>query len=128
MKYLGIDYGLRKVGLALGDDETRLAVPLEVIESDRIVEMIKKAVADKEIDAVVIGLPNVDGGSAQLEKTKEFAEFLKTELKIPVHTIDESFTSVESQRIQSEQGSNVPEDALAAMLILQSYFDQPRMA
>lgn len=124
MKFLGIDYGLRKVGLALGDSEARLAVPLEVIESDRIVEMIQKTIAEEGIESVVVGLPTIDGGSVQLDKTKEFAEFLKTELKIPVYTIDESFTSVESQRIRSEQGSNVPEDALAAMLILQSYFDQ----
>lgn len=123
MKYLGVDYGLRKIGLALGDSDVRVAVPLEVIETDRVVDEIKRHIQEEGVDAVVLGLPAHDERSEQLQRTKEFADFLTSELSVPVHTIDESYTSVESQRIQSEFGSKVPEDALAAMLILQSYFD-----
>jgi putative holliday junction resolvase len=130
MKYLGIDYGLKKIGIAIGDDTSGMAMPLEVlrvIEGVDVIEMIKNLVASEAIDAVVIGVPKSAGNfhnSKQLELTKKFIEELEVIAEIPVHSIDESYTSVESQRIQDEHGSDVSEDALAAMLILQAYFDQ----
>lgn len=126
MKYLGIDYGLRKMGLAIGDDETRVAAPLEVIESDNPVESISRIISEEGIEAVVLGLPKTDAGYSkeQLGKTQKFADELRSSTSIPIYTADESFSSVESQRIQQESGSKVPEDALAAMLILQGYFNE----
>lgn len=121
MKYLGIDYGLRKVGLALGDDETNIAAPLEVIEnSDDLLVRLATMIEQENIDSVIVGLPPQRQG----EVTKEFVQELKKVVKVPVHLEDESYSSAESRRIQQEHGSDVEEDALAAMLILQGYLDR----
>jgi putative Holliday junction resolvase len=128
MRYLGIDFGLRKLGLALGDDETRLATPAEVIQNDdRLLVRLAELVRDEGIESVVVGVPLPTGdhhSGEQLQKTRAFIEDLKRVVNVPVHEVDEKYTSSESRRMQKEMGSGVPEDALAAMLILQSYLDE----
>ena len=120
MKYLGVDYGLKKIGLAIGDDETKFAAPLEVLENKEDADLtIQRMVSSERIDAIVIGMPQQEQG----EITRIFIAKLKSLLKVPIHQVDEAFTSVESKRLQDETGSKVAEDALAAMLILQSYLD-----
>lgn len=124
MRYLGVDFGLSKTGLAIGDDETRIASPLEVIPGgDDSYAFIKRIVLEEDIEAIVVGMPGVEG-SEQFNKTTLFVERLEERLDQKVHTIDENFTSVESRRLQEESGSTVPEDALAAMLILQAFLDE----
>lgn len=128
MRYLGIDFGLRKIGLALGDDESHLATPAEVITNDdRLLVRLAELVRDEGIEAIVIGVPLPTGehhSGEQLKKTRAFADELRRVVSVPVHEVDEKYTSSESRRIQKEMGSHVPEDALAAMLILQAYLDE----
>ncbi len=128
MRYLGLDYGLRKIGLALGDDESRVAAPAEVIENDeRLLVRLAELVRDEGIEAIVVGVPLPTGdhhSGEQLKKTRQFIEDLRRVVNVPVHEVDEKYTSSESRRIQKEMGSGVKEDALAAMLILQSYLDE----
>ncbi|MCH8049113.1 Holliday junction resolvase RuvX [Patescibacteria group bacterium] len=128
MRYLGIDYGDKKTGLAIGDDETGIASPLEVIPGgDKAFPIIKRLVGEEGIDAIVVGLPfpiSDHHAEGQLEKTKRFVKKLEEGLDVPVHGVDERFTSTESQRLQQEYGTDVPEDALAAMLILREYLDE----
>lgn len=121
MKYLGIDFGLRKIGIALGDDVTNIAAPLEVVENNEdLLVYLATMVEQEDIDSVIVGLPSREQG----EVTKEFVQELERIVKVPVYLEDESYSSVESQRLQKEYGSRVEEDALAAMLILQAYLDR----
>ena len=128
MRYLGIDYGLRKIGLAFGDDESKTATPAEVIQNDeRLLKRLVELVRSEGIGAIVAGVPLPTGAhhsDEQLKKTRAFIEALRQATNIPVHEVDEKYTSSESRRIQKEMGSGVSEDALAAMLILQSYLDE----
>ena len=120
MKHLGIDYGLRKIGLALGDSETRVAAPLEVVQNtEDIIDRLKHLIESEDIEVVIVGMPSREQG----EITNTFIQSLKEVVEVPIHTVDESYSSVESQRVQ-EAGSNVPEDALAAMIILEQYFNE----
>ena len=128
MRYLGIDFGLRKIGLAFGDDETNISTPAEVITNDdRLFSRLISLVQSEGIDAIAVGvpLPTGDHHSAdQLNRTRAFIEELRRVVSVPVYEVDEKYTSSESRRIQKEYGSQVPEDSLAAMLILQAYLDE----
>jgi putative holliday junction resolvase len=127
MKMLGIDFGLRKVGLALGDSGSRVSVPLEVIQNDdRLLVRLAELVRDEGIDEIVVGVPLPVGeqtGSKQLDVTRAFIEDVRRVVSVPIHESDERHTSFMSQQLRKEEGSRVQEDALAAMMILQSYLD-----
>ncbi|KKW32090.1 MAG: hypothetical protein UY76_C0042G0002 [Candidatus Uhrbacteria bacterium GW2011_GWA2_52_8d] len=128
MRILGIDYGDKKIGLAFGDSSARVAVPLEVIvnEGDVTKEALVRRVKEEDISLVVVGVPLPQGNhsSVQLEKTRKFIATLAQAAPVSVVEEDESFTSVESVRLQQEFNAQADEDALAAMLIVQSYIDQ----
>lgn len=122
MRILGIDYGMKKTGLAIADSETAIASPISVIVGGMPgLEHLKNVIEEEGIEKLVLGLPTtVDGQpSAHREATLEFMEALQV-FGLPVETVDEQFTSKESQRLRAE-GAEAPEDALAAMLILQDY-------
>lgn len=127
MRYLGIDYGDKKIGLAIGDGETKIASPIDVIENGDHIKFLEELVKAEDIDEVVIGVPNKIGNfhsEDQLKKTHAFIENLKTKIEIPIHEVDESFTSVEAQRLQVEESAGAKEDAISAMLILQDFFER----
>ncbi|MFA6522471.1 MAG: Holliday junction resolvase RuvX [Patescibacteria group bacterium] len=126
MRYLGVDFGLKKIGLSLGDDETKIASPLEVIPREGAEKKIASIVKDDGVDVLVVGLP-LSAGEFHGEKQQKLTEAFIDELKksgYDVRTCDERYTSAESRRLQHEYGADAPEDALAAMLILQSYFSE----
>jgi len=129
MRILGIDYGTKKIGLAFGDSESRVAVPLDVVPNagDRTLSVFAEKAKSEDMDAIVVGVPLSTGGHhgpAQLEKTREFIKKLQQLTSIPIIEEDESYTTAESLRLQREEGSQADEDALAAMLIVQSYMDR----
>ncbi len=129
MRLLGIDYGDKKIGLAFGDSDVKVAVPLDVVPNlgDATVQVFAKRVKSDGVDVIVVGVPLSTGGhhsSVQLEKTRAFIKKLEGVVSIPVVEEDESYTTAESIRLQMEEGSQAEEDALAAMLILQAYMDQ----
>ena len=85
MKYLGLDYGKARVGLALGDDETKVAVSKGVLEGltqNKLVDKIKAIVNLEKIDRVVVGLPlNMKGQDTEMtEEVKLFVEKLRGHL------------------------------------------------
>ncbi|MBU0531462.1 Holliday junction resolvase RuvX [Patescibacteria group bacterium] len=130
MRYLGIDYGDKKIGLAFGDDQVHVAVPLDVIQNmgEETLRDLALKVKAEAIDWIVVGVPlsTVEGpGSEQLEKTRQFIlDLQKVIPTIPVAEEDERYSTAESIRLQREQGATAEEDAIAAMLILQAYLDQ----
>lgn len=129
MRILGIDYGDKKIGLAFGDSDARVAVPLDVVSNagDETIRVFSERVKSENIDVIVVGVPlSVGGhhGPQQLEKTREFIRALKSSVAIPVEEVDESYTTAESIRLQKEEGSKAQEDALAAMLIVREFLEK----
>lgn len=129
MRILGIDFGDKKIGLAFGDSDARVAVPLDVVPNvgAETIRVFATKVNAEDIDVIVVGVPLVTGGNhstAQLEKTRRFISALEGAVSIPVVEVDESYTTAESIRLQREEGSQAQEDALAAMLIVQEYMER----
>ena len=125
MRYFGIDYGLKRIGIAISDDEGRMAFPAGVIPNRggnmarrEIVRRIKK----ENIGSVVVGLPvGLDGKETEQTKTTRlFIVGLKKLIKIPVETENEMLTS----RMATASGMTDHHiDASSAAIILQSYLD-----
>ncbi len=125
-KYLGVDYGARRIGLAIGDSEVKLARPLITIETNeeywtRLSELISK----EEIAELVVGLPRTLNGNetAQTKEARFFAMELAT-FKLPIHLQDEAGTSeLARERIGRKYTDKGQIDAEAASIILQDYLD-----
>jgi len=124
MKYLGIDFGSKRIGLAVSDETGRLAFPHSVIlNSKNILDEVSELIKKEKIDEIVIGESNNFTGEpnkimAEIEKFKnEITE--KTKLK--VYFESEFMTSVQAKQIQ---GENLMHDASAAAIILQSFLDR----
>lgn len=127
MRLLGIDYGHKKVGLAISDETGRFAFPLEVLPSDRfLLEKIKKICKKESVGLVVIGESLDLSGQPNpiMAKIKKFAKDLEQETKLSVEFEREFYTSWEAKRIIDETQSDKMTDARAAALILKSYIDR----
>lgn len=129
MRVLGIDYGTKNVGIAIGDTETRLALPLMVISRSRsLVADIRALMQDERVERVVIGAPKTFAGAEQ-SIAQEVAAFCAAMRKegVDIQTEDERLTTREVERAMAEMGKarrGVDKDAAAAAMILQTYFDR----
>jgi putative Holliday junction resolvase len=129
MRVLGIDYGRKKVGVAIGDTNSKIASPVAVLKNSGQLPLIDKIVAlvnEDGIDLIVVGVPKKNTGelTGQGEVHNRFKLALQAKVGVPVETVDESFTSSESRRLQREYKTDAEEDALSAMLILQEFFER----
>lgn len=125
-RHLGLDYGAQRIGVAISDDEGRLAVPSETINAslqDEAFAAIKKIVDEKAIEKIVVGLPlSLDGRpSAQTQKTQDFICALEEYLHMPVDFEDERLTSIHADAGGHNKATR---DSRAAALFLQSYLDR----
>tara|TARA_B100001029_G_C14921671_1_gene372346 strand:+ start:86 stop:499 length:414 start_codon:yes stop_codon:yes gene_type:complete len=130
---LGIDFGEKRVGLALSDRLYLIASPyktLHYISENDLISEIKKIVVKKEIEIFVIGLPlNMKGeDSAQTKKVRKFKKLLSI-LNLPIIYEDERFSSIIAKNSLVFQnvktGHNKSEiDRTAAAIILQQYLDK----
>jgi len=132
---LGFDFGTRRIGVAVGETETRLAHPLSAIDAEaneRRFALIEKLVADWHPAGFVVGRPrHADGAEHPVAKLAEkFARRLAARFALPVAFVDETLTSAAASEQLREQHTRsrarCDVDALAAALILQSYLDEPR--
>lgn len=127
MQILGIDYGRKKVGLAIGDTESRLAQPLKILRYlslKEVEEEIGRIVRDQKIEKIVLGVPD---GEIERESRK-FGENLKKALNISIEYTDETLSTKEAQSLSIQAGIKRKkrkgmEDAYSASLILQSWLD-----
>jgi putative Holliday junction resolvase len=136
-RVLGIDFGERRVGLALSDPTATIAQPLPTIVRRAgkrppvaaIVEIIQK----HDIDRAVIGLPlNLAGDETEwTAQVRAFAQKLSERAGIPVDFLDERLTSVQAERAvrsiglkRSEREQKERIDAAAAVLLLQTFLDR----
>ncbi len=134
MRALGIDFGERRIGLAISDPAGRWALPLDSLErrdDASAIRAIAALAAEEGIGRIVVGEPlRADGsvGSAA-RRARSFAARLARETGLPVETIDESLTSREADRRLAEAGVRRDRragrrDALAAQLLLQEALDR----
>ena len=125
MKYLGIDYGRAKIGLALG--EIFLAEPYSVIRYtnlDVLIKQIDGIIQKEKIVRVVVGVSE----SKMANQSRDFGDKLNEALNIPVDFQDETLTSHDAQRLAIESGIGRKkrkglEDSYAATIMLQNYLD-----
>jgi putative holliday junction resolvase len=123
MKYLSIDYGAKKVGIATSDDEGRMAYPCMIAQNDKsLMGDIKEIVRAMGIHEIVIGESTDENGKPNdiMKAIRAFAVRLEDELDLPVHFEKEFMTSLEARRFQ---GKHIVDDSAAA-LILQRYLDR----
>ena len=129
MNILGIDFGLKKIGLALADDESKLPIPwgtMEVKSSlDEVVKKIKDLCHREKVGKIIIGLPE----SGLVEKIKRFGDNLAQATNLSIFYEDESLTSKEALVKMIESGikkkaRRKKEDQIAAALILQNYLER----
>lgn len=130
---VGLDFGDRRIGVAVSDPTGILASPHSVIEY-RDVHVAKKQVASlcREVEAVrvVIGLPlNMDGSEGPaVAKVREFVGILAGVLDVPIETWDERLTTKSAHDVLIEAGTRREKrkglvDKIAAHFILQGYLD-----
>lgn len=121
MNFLGIDYGSKRIGLAIGNDSECLAMPLQTIEnSNDALNNLRNILHNNKVAEIIVGVPiSFDGKEhAQAKEARAFGESLK-ELGLPVHFVNEILTSK-----QSRDSGSTNIDASSAALILQSFLDR----
>lgn len=131
MKYLGIDYGKKKIGLALSEGE--LASAWRVIEvsglKDILTKMIQIIKAEK-VEVVIVGKP--ESGEAKNLVVKFIDEFKKRFPQIPIAQVEETLSTNQAKemmlKLNFSQKARAKEDAFAAAAILQDYLDRKRYA
>jgi len=124
MRLLGIDYGSKKIGLAISDSTGRFARPLEVVSNDsHTITKILEIITEQEVEKIVIGKSlNYRGqGNPILVKSQAFGEELAKASALPVFYENETLSSKEAERIV---GRDKNYDARAAALILTSFIDK----
>lgn len=127
MRYLGIDYGEKRIGLALSDESGRLAFPLKTLVRGKggagtFLRDLARVVVKEKVGAIVVGLP-LDSKSVaakQAGEVKEFAALLQKVLELPIELENEIFTT----RIAERHTRKAKADEAAAALILQSFLDK----
>lgn len=118
MKYLGIDFGKRKIGLAFS--EGILAEPYRIIDHKNWELEIKKICEDEDIEKIIIGVS--EGKSESV--AREFGEKLKTIINLPFEYFDETLTTHDALvKMKEAKSKKQDEDAISAAIILQNYLD-----
>lgn len=126
MRFLGIDYGEKRVGLALSDESGMMAFPLSVLQNDKtLLSQIEGIVKEKKVEEIVIGHSlDKDGKENSIhEAANELMTDLTLAVGLPIHLEPEQYTTQAAIR---EQGRNDQTDAAAAALILESYLARHR--
>lgn len=138
MRILGVDYGDKRIGVAISDPLGIMAQGVAVIGKGESFEgdirELKRIIKKYEgVDEIVVGLPKTLAGKIgpQAEKALAFVEALKKEFKLNIVTWDERLTTVEAERTLIEAGLSRQKrkkiiDKSAAAAILQSYLDRKR--
>lgn len=132
MRYLAVDYGQKRTGLAICDAEEKIASPLTVlIGQNRLIKQIVNIIQKERVDAVVVGLPlNMDGTEGpQAKNARDFANRLKKHIEVSICFHDERLSSFEAEKKlaaikMTHRRKKKRIDAVAAAAILQAFIDQ----
>lgn len=134
MRYLGLDYGSKTLGLSISDNTMLIASSLKVITYNNIEELfneLDKVIKDYNVDGLVLGYPlNMNGTKSERTiKTLDFKDKLEERYGMEVNLMDERLTTVEAERMLISNGTTREKrkkviDKLASTIILQSYLDK----
>jgi putative pre-16S rRNA nuclease len=147
-RILALDYGRARIGMALADEEARLARPLGTLERvnrNEDMRRLRELTNEHGVREIVVGLPlHMDGTRGEMaEEATRFAERIRKQIGLPVKLLDERLSSWEAERILEEEmgkkfvprnsehptkrkkeDSRISVDAVAAMVILREYLEQ----
>ncbi|HSL84205.1 MAG TPA: Holliday junction resolvase RuvX [Thermoanaerobaculia bacterium] len=136
-RLLGIDYGSKRIGLAVSDPDGRVAVVLETFarsDDRRAARYVARVAAREGVAGLVLGEPRrLDGTRGEAaERVTRFARRLEATTGLPVTLVDESLTSVEAERRLRAAGVDPAADpgrvdAVAAQILLQEVLDRRRV-
>lgn len=136
MRHLGIDYGSKRVGLAISDDTGVMAFPYKIISNNmELVDTIHNICGTEEVSAIVLGESHDLSGKPNkiMGSIEEFKRNVEAELDLPVYFQKEFMTTIEARGRGGKEINNakkigkskqVGADASAAALILQRYLDK----
>ncbi|HJU83404.1 MAG TPA: Holliday junction resolvase RuvX [Holophagaceae bacterium] len=135
MRWLSIDHGTKRIGLAFSDELEILSSPFEVWpqEGERSLEKLARLCREEGVQALCVGLPRhkdgAESGTAPLARA--FGEDLAARTGLPLRLVDEHMTSVEAERLLAQRGVKPKDrkarlDAAAAAVILQGLIEDRR--
>lgn len=131
-RILGIDFGMKRIGLALSDPSKIIASPLKSLQAGKSLEQTADLILLelKEVESIVLGLPLLLSGkdSETTETVRKFATILETKSNLPLILWDERLTTTQVEKILKEGNMRRKKrtqhlDTMSATLILQSYLD-----
>lgn len=133
-RILSIDYGTKRVGVAISDPMQIIARGVTTLNNDgTLLEELGTLSRQQDVSLIVVGMPYSDDGGrgAKAKEVERFIERLKTAIDLPVDTWDESNSSVDAHRVFIETGMKRKKrrekkrvDEMAARLLLQEYLDR----
>lgn len=133
MRFLGLDIGERRIGVAVSDPTGAVATPLSVLDASTAARDVARLVEDYEVGVVVVGLPRSLAGDEgpQASRIRTVATRLLGPLNVPVEFVDERLSSAEAGRRMREAGASErrqrgAKDMVAASIVLQAYLDGAR--
>ncbi len=136
-RFLAIDYGQKRTGIAVSDTMKIIANGLTTVPSEQLLSFLKDYLAKEQVEIVVVGLPTQSNGqpSENQKRVRSFVQkFQQTFPHIPVEWYDERFTSVLAQRAMIDGGlkkkarqNKALVDEISATIILQDYMESLRM-
>ncbi len=128
-KFLGIDYGDKNIGLALGSLGS-IAVPYKILLNtglEQVLSALEKIIKEENITGLVIGLPTSLSGSRneRASITEDFISHCRQQMTVPIHVVNESFTS----QLYTKQGIHKDIDKYAAAAILETFLakNEPKL-
>ena len=127
MKVLSIDWGSKRIGLALGDAHLKLVIPLKPIDNDgKVFDKILERVRQHKVDLILLGLPLTPSGreGQRALEVREFAKRLQELLpkNVALEFWDERYTTEEALRLAGNKKKEF-KDSLSAYVILNEFFD-----
>lgn len=129
-RVLGVDFGTKRVGLAISDGLGLLASPLDVVTRERVVDFVREIAIEMEVSKIVVGLPTALGGheGASADEARALGKDLHNATELPVFYHDERFTSRMAETALLGKGMKRRDrrqkvDKIAAAIILQDYLD-----
>jgi putative Holliday junction resolvase len=139
MRYLGIDYGSKRIGLALSDESAMMAFPYKIVPNNmELLDTIHNICGVEEVSAIVMGESHDLSGQPNkiMGSIEEFKRNIEAELEIPVYFQKEFMTTIEARGREGKEINNakkvskdkqVGADASAAALILQRYLEKKNL-
>ncbi len=128
MRILGIDYGARRIGIAISDESETIAnakLPLQREDDEELIKELSKLIKSEKIDKVVLGLPVSLTGQEEMQAqlVKKFGGKLSEGVDIAIDYEDERLTSSQARDMISENKQQKSIDSQSAQIILQTYLD-----